>query len=345
MTKFGRRSIYLLVGAMALAACTGVEDEQGRPRPTAADLVQIERITAEPLVGGTVTPFAPPPLSMPAGEEDEAPQTPTPPATPGQSPTPVTPEPGDAAPDVVQPAQAAVEEAANEEPTPAEQEEGTDGGQAAGQVPVQIEVVFGAPETSDSSSGARSVPLQITVVVEPSIAGDQEDAGVSAGARAQPEERPSSAEAQDGSEMAEAEGVEVEDDADNAESEAGGSDVQAAASQQGVGSADDVQDFIGAGKHVYQQRCAACHGSTGTGRRDFFPDLRDNRILTVEDPDGLIGIVLHGRGLMPPFRSHLSDDEIAAAISFLRTTWGNDADLVMPEDVDRVRRSRAQHPR
>jgi mono/diheme cytochrome c family protein len=98
-----------------------------------------------------------------------------------------------------------------------------------------------------------------------------------------------------------------------------------------------VQAYLAAGAYVYSQRCAACHGPNGFGRREYFPDLQGNPILTVEDPDGIIGTVLHGRNLMPPFRDLLSDAEIAAAISFLRNSWGDGAGLVMPDDVAEVR--------
>ena len=60
-----------------------------------------------------------------------------------------------------------------------------------------------------------------------------------------------------------------------------------------------------------------------------------------------IGIVLHGlhdkkiagtayAGQMPPF-AQLSDDDIAAIVDHERTSWGNAAPIVTPDDVKRGR--------
>jgi len=43
-------------------------------------------------------------------------------------------------------------------------------------------------------------------------------------------------------------------------------------------------------------------------------------------------------GFMPPF-GHLSDDELAALLSYVRSAWGNDADPVPPALVQKVRRA------
>jgi mono/diheme cytochrome c family protein len=40
---------------------------------------------------------------------------------------------------------------------------------------------------------------------------------------------------------------------------------------------------------------------------------------------------------MPPFRALLSDDEVAAVVSYVRNSWGNRAGFVSPVEVDRFR--------
>ncbi len=40
---------------------------------------------------------------------------------------------------------------------------------------------------------------------------------------------------------------------------------------------------------------------------------------------------------MPPFALNLSDHEIAAVLSYIRSAWGNGAGAVTPQDVDRLR--------
>jgi mono/diheme cytochrome c family protein len=40
---------------------------------------------------------------------------------------------------------------------------------------------------------------------------------------------------------------------------------------------------------------------------------------------------------MPPYRTLLTDAEIAAVVSHLRQSWGNRASPVLPQDVQRLR--------
>jgi mono/diheme cytochrome c family protein len=40
---------------------------------------------------------------------------------------------------------------------------------------------------------------------------------------------------------------------------------------------------------------------------------------------------------MPPFRHSLSDSEVAAVATYVRSAWGNDAGAVMPLDAQKIR--------
>jgi mono/diheme cytochrome c family protein len=40
---------------------------------------------------------------------------------------------------------------------------------------------------------------------------------------------------------------------------------------------------------------------------------------------------------MPPYRTLLTDAEIAAVVSYLRQSWGNRAGPVLQQDVQRLR--------
>ncbi len=40
---------------------------------------------------------------------------------------------------------------------------------------------------------------------------------------------------------------------------------------------------------------------------------------------------------MPPFGSQLEDADVAAVVNYERSSWGNDAPLVSPEDVAAAR--------
>jgi mono/diheme cytochrome c family protein len=93
------------------------------------------------------------------------------------------------------------------------------------------------------------------------------------------------------------------------------------------------------GAQVYRDRCAACHGDHGEGVRDAYPPLAGNRAVTLPVTANLVQVVLHG-GFppstsgnprpfgMPPFATVLSDADVAAVLSHIRSAWGNDAPAV-----------------
>ncbi|WP_428993096.1 c-type cytochrome [Luteibacter rhizovicinus] len=102
--------------------------------------------------------------------------------------------------------------------------------------------------------------------------------------------------------------------------------------------------FIAKGQKVYADRCATCHGDSGKGKGDAYPPLDGNS--SVVEPVGVnaIRVVLSGgfapatKGnprpySMPPFSQHLSDDEVAAVVSYIRQAWSNAANPVSADDV------------
>jgi cytochrome c oxidase subunit 2 len=106
-------------------------------------------------------------------------------------------------------------------------------------------------------------------------------------------------------------------------------------------------DYAATGANLYTANCSACHGATGSGVPGAFPPLAGDPVVTATDPRGQIGVVLHGlhgakikgtayASQMPPF-PQLSDNDIAAIIDHERTSWGNAAPTVNPDDVKRDR--------
>lgn len=102
------------------------------------------------------------------------------------------------------------------------------------------------------------------------------------------------------------------------------------------------------GRQVYEQHCVACHGAQGQGVAGAYPRLAGNRAVRLAVPANLVRAVAHGGYLpstagnprpygMPPFRQSLSDDEIAAVLTFVRASWGNDSPPVSARDVLRYR--------
>lgn len=87
-----------------------------------------------------------------------------------------------------------------------------------------------------------------------------------------------------------------------------------------AGSAFAQQDGAG----LFAQNCSACHQPMGQGIPGAFPALVGDQLL-LSDPRNPAYIVTHGRGGMPNFSEDLSDAQIAAILSYVRSAWGNSA--------------------
>ena len=103
------------------------------------------------------------------------------------------------------------------------------------------------------------------------------------------------------------------------------------------------------GKKLYLERCASCHQPDGKGVSGTFPPLAGNKDETAKDPSRVIGIVLHGLntelvvngkkypGGMPAWKGQLSNAEIAAILTYIRSSWGNKASPVTEKQVAAVK--------
>ncbi len=94
-----------------------------------------------------------------------------------------------------------------------------------------------------------------------------------------------------------------------------------------------------AGKAVYNRMCVACHQSHGKGLPPAFPSIANSAVVT-GDLDGQINLILNGVSgtAMVAFGPQLSDDDIAAVITYQRNAFGNDTgDVVTPEQVAALR--------
>jgi mono/diheme cytochrome c family protein len=102
------------------------------------------------------------------------------------------------------------------------------------------------------------------------------------------------------------------------------------------------------GKKLFEQTCAACHGTDGEGVSEAFPPLAESAVVN-GPPERLIRIALHGvigelevgdekyYGAMPPAGGRLGDDAMASVLTYVRNSWGNSASEVTPEQVASVR--------
>ena len=101
------------------------------------------------------------------------------------------------------------------------------------------------------------------------------------------------------------------------------------------------------GGKIYDQRCAYCHGDQGQGATGAYPPLAGNRAVNMSPPTNLIQVVSHGGFLpstagnprpygMPPFGQVLDAAEVAAVLTYIRGSWGNDS--VPVTQLDTMRR-------
>lgn len=92
------------------------------------------------------------------------------------------------------------------------------------------------------------------------------------------------------------------------------------------------------GKQVYGHICAACHQPDGSGLPAAgFPSLKNAPIVTGPIA-GHIKQVLNGKGAMPAFSGALSDQQIAAVVTYERNSFGNTTgDVVQPSQVAQQR--------
>lgn len=86
----------------------------------------------------------------------------------------------------------------------------------------------------------------------------------------------------------------------------------------------------------FTDNCSACHQPDGKGIAGAFPALAGDPFV-VGPATGPIGVVLNGRGGMPTFKADLTDEQIAAALTHVRSSWGNKAPAVSPADVAKQR--------
>ena len=107
----------------------------------------------------------------------------------------------------------------------------------------------------------------------------------------------------------------------------------AAAAEADAEPAGDLsQDaLMTAGEKVYKSNCTVCHKDAGTGMPPAFPSLVGSPVVT-GDPATQIAQIISGKNAMPPF-GHLSDQDIAAVVTYTRNSWGNDTGVVQPADV------------
>jgi nitrite reductase (NO-forming) len=120
--------------------------------------------------------------------------------------------------------------------------------------------------------------------------------------------------------------------------------------------ADPNAAVIKAGQGAYGKSCVACHQADGMGNPGLnIPPLAGSDWIMESSPTRIIRIVLHGLGgpvkvkdtmytggamnpwlKTPDNTAGLTPEEIAAALSYARNSWGNKASIVTADQVNAV---------
>ena len=102
------------------------------------------------------------------------------------------------------------------------------------------------------------------------------------------------------------------------------------------------------GKAVYENVCGLCHNTDGTGKPNQAPPFAGSEWV-LGSLNRMIRIPLLGLSgpikvkdqewnlAMPNMGAALSDDDLAAVLTYIRRSWGNQASAITPEQVKAVR--------
>jgi len=100
------------------------------------------------------------------------------------------------------------------------------------------------------------------------------------------------------------------------------------------------------GAELYGIHCQACHQANGEGLQGAFPPLKGSKVVLDDNIDLYVDIIMNGytaresEGYGPMLavgtNANLSPEEVVAIMNHERTSWGNNAKKVTPDDVKKV---------
>jgi mono/diheme cytochrome c family protein len=96
------------------------------------------------------------------------------------------------------------------------------------------------------------------------------------------------------------------------------------------------QALFAQGKGIYDQLCVGCHMAAGEGAPNVGAALAGSRFVNAQ-PTVPARILLAGKegsiGLMPPIGATMTDEELAAILTFVRGSFGNTSSPVAPAEA------------
>jgi nitrite reductase (NO-forming) len=117
-----------------------------------------------------------------------------------------------------------------------------------------------------------------------------------------------------------------------------------------VAKGQDKAALMKRGAEVYKAYCQTCHQPTGMGLPNVYPPLagsdyiKNNPKATIIDnvTNGLKGsITVNGKkfnNVMVPLPANYTNDDAAAAITYILNSWGNNGGVVSAAEVKKTRK-------
>ena len=98
------------------------------------------------------------------------------------------------------------------------------------------------------------------------------------------------------------------------------------------------------GQMLYTQNCVSCHQANGEGLKGAFPSLKGSPIVLGNDLELFVNIIMLGYDARPEYAvmnavgtdNNLTPEEVTAIINHEKTSWGNNAKTVSPEEVKKI---------
>jgi mono/diheme cytochrome c family protein len=115
-------------------------------------------------------------------------------------------------------------------------------------------------------------------------------------------------------------------------------------------SAQDKATMVAKGEKVYKAYCQTCHQATGQGLSTVYPPLAGSDYIKSKPKKEIISSVVNGlkgeitvngkkfNGVMVPLPKNYTDEDAAAAITYVYNTWGNPGGTVTVAEVKAARK-------
>jgi cytochrome c oxidase cbb3-type subunit II len=98
------------------------------------------------------------------------------------------------------------------------------------------------------------------------------------------------------------------------------------------------------GKTLYSANCQSCHQENGEGLKGAFPPLKGSPVVNGEDLELYVDIIMNGYDARPEYAAmasvgtnmNFNEQQVAAIINYERSSWGNMAKKVSPEEIKKI---------